>query len=82
LTQRKNPLLYNESIKICAELNEDDINKLKTFVRNKKKIFDNHQQFFMKVIPYYNLAKSLGIDVLAESSCQSPRISNNLITCF
>jgi hypothetical protein len=67
LTQRKNPLQYHESIKICAELNEDDINKLKTFVRNKKMIFDNHQQFFVKVIAYYNLAKSLGIDVLAES---------------
>ena len=67
LEQRKNPLLYHETIKICNDLDQDDINKLKTFLESKKRIFNDHQQFFLKVIAYYQLGKGLGVDVLAEN---------------
>jgi hypothetical protein len=67
LKQRRNSLLYSETIKICNDLDQDDIDKLKTFLENKKRIFADHQQFFLKVIAYHQLAKSLGLDILAEN---------------
>jgi len=67
LEQRKNPLLYHETVKICNDLDQHDIKKLKTFLESKKRIFNDHQQFFLKVIAYYKLGKELEVDVLAEN---------------